>query len=178
MLTALFVLSGLFGLGLLAIRLFVPFGLAGWFFLAWLFAAEFFASLRFTAWFFAPVIRAAFLFAARQLDTAQGAAERFDFALVVVLLMLGKFDKFEDFFHLLESVFERFYDMADFARGFGDGGKVLFLARFIGGRAFDARRRRNGPFLGNLLLYSRRLRKVFRGCGGGCSSFFRSGFRR
>jgi len=72
---------------------------------------------------------------------------------------------------LFESLFERFDDMADFVCGFGNGGKVLLLARLIGRRPFRARRM-NGPFRGSL-LQGRRFGKVFLGCR--CGWFVRGG---
>jgi len=114
-----------------------------------------------------------------QLDAAKGAAERFDFALVVVLLMFGQFDQFEDFFHLLQRLFEGFHDVADFVGGFADGGQILFglrpLGRAMNGIAFS------GPFYG-WLLRGGRFGKVFlwRGCGwfvgDGCGRRSRSGW--
>jgi hypothetical protein len=112
---------------------------------------------------FTPGFRPPLLFAARQLDTAQGAAEGLDFALVIVLLVFGELYEFQDLFHLFERVFEGFDDMTDFVRRFGDRGKVwrkiLFPARFVSRRTLGERRF-HGPLFGSPLR-RRRFGRVF-----------------
>jgi hypothetical protein len=118
------------------------------------------------AGFFTPEFRTPFGFTTRQLDAAQGTAEGLDFTLVVVLLVLGEFDEFEDFFHLLQRMFEGFDDLADFVGGFTDGGKILFLARPVGRRTFKAGLFNGRPFHGG--LFNRwRFRRFFLRCGWG-----------
>jgi hypothetical protein len=147
---------------------FVAFGLARGFFMP-----GFRPPFRFAARFFAPVFRAPLRLTARELNSAQRAAERLDFALVVVLLVFGELDEFQNFFHLFERLFEGFNDMADFVCGFGHGRKILLMARFIGRWPFRASRV-NGPLLGSL-LYGRRFGRVFLGCR--CGWFVRGGYR-
>jgi hypothetical protein len=169
----LFVLLGLFAGGF-----FVSLGLAGRFFLTGFFTTKFFAPFRFATRFFAAIFMTAFRFAARQLDAAQRAAKGLDFALVIVLLVLGEFNEFQDFFHLFECVLEGFDDMADFVRGFADGGevgrKILFPAWFVGRRTLGARRF-NGPLFGGL-LHRRRFGQVF--LRDRCGWFVTNGRRR
>lgn len=159
-LTTLFVLFrffvlGLFAAGFFRVRLFVFLRLTGRFF-----AAMFLVPFLWAAGFFAPEFVTPFRLAAGQLDAAQGAAERIDFALVVEFLMLGQFDEFQDLFHLLKRLLEGFHDVADFIGGFANGGKVLFLAGPVDGRAFVTRRFDRRPFPGRRLGWWR-FRKIF-----------------
>lgn len=159
-LTALFVLFRffvlrLFASGLFRMGFFVFLRLAGGFF-----AAMFLVPFLRAAGFFAPEFVTPFRLATGQLDAAQGAAERLDFALVVVFLMLGQFDEFQDLFHLLKRLLEGFHDMADFIGGFANGGKVLFLAGPVEGRPFVTRRFDRRPFPGRR-FDRRRFREFF-----------------
>jgi hypothetical protein len=157
-----------------ATGLFVSFGLARRFFLAGLLTP-----FRFAAGCVAPGFLAPVRFTAGELDAAQGAAERFDFALVVVLLMFSQIDEFEDFFHLLQRMLEGFHNVADFVGGFGHDGKVLFalwsLGRAMDGISFNGRPLHGRPLNGSL-LGGGRFGHIFLRCG--CGWFVGGGCRR
>ena len=112
--------------------------------------------LLFPTGFFAPRLVTTITVTVRllttgQLDATQGAAERFDFAFIADLLILGYFKRMQHFFHRLKGLFEGFDDTADVIEGFGDGrGRLLFtrqlarlfklgaIGRLLHGRPFDA----------------------------------------
>jgi len=58
------------------------------------------------------------------LKLAQGAEQRFDLAFVGELLAFGEFDQFQNFFHLLQRLFQRFDDLHHFVDGLADGGTI------------------------------------------------------
>ena len=61
---------------------------------------------------------------AARLKLAQGAQQRFDFALVSELLALGEFDQFQNFLHLLQRLPQRFHDLHHLIDGLADGRTV------------------------------------------------------
>lgn len=62
------------------------------------------------------------------IQLAQGAAQRFDLAFVRELLALGHFDEFQNFFHLIHRMLERFDDLHHFINRLMDGrGAMLRL---------------------------------------------------
>ncbi len=88
--------------------------------------------------------------AVRLMDFAQRLAQRLDFAFVSEFLALGQFDEFEDFFHLVECLFQRLDNSGHFFNRLADGG----------GRGFDfsfGKCRRVGRWtrLGNLFRSAR-----------------------
>ena len=66
----------------------------------------------------------AFKAVATRLKLAQGAQQRFDLAFVGELLAFGEFDKFQNFFHLIKRLFQRFDDLHHFVDGLADGGTI------------------------------------------------------
>jgi hypothetical protein len=84
------------------------------------------AALR-VAWF-AMAAMFPLLTAGTVIQLAQGAAQRFDLAFVRELLALGHFDEFQNFFHLIHRVLERFDDLHHFINRLMDGrGAMLRL---------------------------------------------------
>ena len=62
--------------------------------------------------------------AAPRLKLAQGAQQRLDLAFVRELLAFGMLDQFQNFFHLLQCLFQRFDDLHHFVDGLADGGTI------------------------------------------------------
>ncbi|MFO1514642.1 MAG: hypothetical protein U1F83_17315 [Verrucomicrobiota bacterium] len=61
------------------------------------------------------------LFPRAVVQLAQGAAQRFNLALVGELLAFGHFDQFQNFFHLIHRAFERIHNLHDLVNGLTDG---------------------------------------------------------
>ena len=62
--------------------------------------------------------------ASRMLQLAQHPAERINLMFVGEFLALGVFDQFQNIFHLIERLFQRFDDLRHFAYSLADGGTV------------------------------------------------------
>lgn len=82
-----------------------------------------------------PVIVVTRAFVSRALDLSQGAAQRFDFTLVSVLLAISQFGEFKHFLHLIEKLLEGDDDFVDVLNGLADGG---LLWRWIACQFADA----------------------------------------
>jgi hypothetical protein len=122
-------------------------GLRATSFFAAVFLAVFRVAARFFAWIFGTSV--ALRFVARGLDSAEGAAEVFDFALVAELLFFRQLNDFQDVLHLFEGFFERFHDPAHIIYRPGErrrsvllglllrmllGARVLFMTRPLNDR--------------------------------------------
>jgi len=59
--------------------------------------------------------------AAGLVNTAQGAPEGIDLALITQFLPLGQFNQFQDFFHLRQRLSQRFDNVSHFTDGMADG---------------------------------------------------------
>ena len=113
--------------------------------------AKFFALFRFGTRRFTARFRAAFpdRLAARRLDSAQGAAEIFNFPLIAEFLLLGQFNQAQHFLHLLQRLFEGLDNMAHVVQSFHDGRNAPFDVvslnrRLLDNGRFDGRRFRQG----------------------------------
>ena len=99
-------------------------------------ALAFLALFMLAGWFFTGIFGTSFTrrLVARRLDTAQGAAEIFNLAFVIKLLLLRQFHEFQDVFHLFERFFKRFHNTAHIIHGPCQGGwGVLFDALALHG---------------------------------------------
>jgi len=92
-----------------------------------------FTTLLTLAWF-ASVARTA-LVARAIVQLAKRAPKGFDLAFISELLALGKFDEFQNFFHLIHGPLERFDDFHDLIDRLADGRPAL---HWFGARLTDA----------------------------------------
>lgn len=117
------------GLGrLMMFRLFVWFAeIPGATLLPWVVVMRF-AGTALGVTLFAMAAMFPLLAAGTIIQLAQGAAQRFDLAFVRELLPLGHFDEFQNFFHLIHRVLQRFDDLHHFINRLMDGrGAMLRL---------------------------------------------------
>jgi hypothetical protein len=90
--------------------------------------------------FLASRLVAPFLFAARHLNAAKGAAKIFNLALVIELLVFSEFDQLKNVLHFLKCLFKGSNDATHLFRSLGHR-RSVFLRR---------RRRRGSAKLGTL----------------------------
>lgn len=88
------------------------------------------------------------LFAGTIVQLSQGAAKRFDFALVGELLAFCEFNELQNFFHLVNGAFERFDDLHHLVDRLADGGAAVsgFSVALTDalGQTLDAFQKRSG----------------------------------
>lgn len=91
-----------------------------------LFAARFFLPMffltvvtRLLAGWLGTSLTLTLRFVARRLDPAQGAPQIFNLPFVVKFLFFGRFNQFQNVFHLFQRFFEGFHNSAHLVRGPG-----------------------------------------------------------
>jgi hypothetical protein len=132
----------------------------------------------------------AFAFETRALDLPQGAAQRFDLALIGAFLPIREFGQFQHFFHLIQKLLQRNHDLVDMLDGPADGrtGRLGIASEFpdAGRDGFQQRPGRHGNdifgrrgrgwrFRGSGFDGSRS--GAFRRSGGGIRSFLQRALR-